>query len=128
MNTDNLHALIDRYEENMDKIYSAEHDELFKWRAMKTWQQEWNKPDGSFPSFVERFMAAKKDFYLFIDNSRMHPSAGVIKLWEKEPDTVEHLFDQLFADTGASIPVTQKHMDLFLESYETLRQSYFPGN
>lgn len=62
LNTDNLHELINRYEENLDKIYNAEHDELFKWRAMKTWQNEWFKPEVSFSSFAERFAAAKSDF------------------------------------------------------------------
>ena len=35
MNTDNLHELINRYEEHIDTIYSAEHDELFKWKSLK---------------------------------------------------------------------------------------------
>ena len=62
MNTDNLHELIDRYESKIDKIYNAENDELFKWRAMKTWREEWFKPESSFPSFADRFTAAKKTF------------------------------------------------------------------
>ena len=129
MNTDNLHELIDRYETKIDKIYSAEHDELFKWRAMKTWRDEWFKPEESFPSFAERFTAAKKDFSLFIDNSRMHPSSGVLKLWEKEPKIVEHLFrDVLFGDTGGDVSVAQDRMDSFLDAYEALRQKYYPGN
>ena len=129
MNTDNLHELIDRYESKIDKIYDAEHDELFKWRAMKTWRDEWFKPESSFSSFAERFTAAKKDFYLFIDNSRMHPSFGVLKLWEKEPETVEHLFrDVLFGDAGGNVSVAQDYMDSFLDAYEALRQKYYPGN
>ena len=129
MNTDNLHELIDRYESKIDKIYNAEHDELFKWRAMKTWRDEWFKPELTFSSFAERFTAAKKDFSLFIDNSRMHPSSGVLKLWEKEPDTVEHLFrNVLFEDAGRDVSAAQDRMDSFLDAYETLRQKYYPGN
>ncbi len=129
MNTENLHELIRRYEENLDMLYGAKHDELFKWRSMKTWQQEWMKPEGSFSSFADRFSAAKKDFRLFMDNSRMHPSSGVIKLWEKEPETVVHLFqDVLFADASGDAAIVQEHMDTFLDDYEALRQKYFPGN
>lgn len=129
LNTDNLHELINRYEENLDKIYNAEHDELFKWRAMKTWQNEWFKPEGSFSSFAERFAAAKSDFSLFIDNSRMHPSSGVIKLWEKEPESVEKLFnDVLLKNTAGDIAAVQDNMDAFMEGYENLRQKYFPRN
>ena len=129
MNYDNLHELINRYEQDLDRIYNSEHDELFKWRAMYVWQQEWFKPADAFANFADRFNAAKKEFSLFIDNSRMHPSSGVIKLWEKEPETVESLFfDVLFADAGGSVLVVQNQMDAFLEQYEELRHKYYPGN
>ncbi len=128
MNTENLHELIRRYENSLDRIYGAEHDELFKWRAMATWRREWLKPEDAFASFGERFTAAKKDFSLFMDNSRMHPSSGVLKLWEKEPAAVERLFcDVLFADANGAAAV-QDHMDTFLDDYEALRRKYFPGN
>ena len=59
----------------------------------------------------------------------MHPSSGVIKLWGKEPETVEHLFSEvLFAETNGDIATIQDHMATFLDDYEGLRQKYFPGN
>lgn len=129
MNLDNLHELINRYEENLGRIYNAESDELFKWRAMKTWQYEWFKPEGSFASFADRFAAARRDFSIFIDNSRMHPSAGVLKLWEKEPGTVEDLFcNVLLKDVNGNVSAVQDNMDAFMEGYEVLRQKHFPRN
>ncbi len=127
MNYDLLHRLIDRYEEKIDKIYNKENYELFKWQATKTWQTEWNKPSDAFPSFADRFIAARKDFDVFIDGKIMHPSTGVVKLWEKEPETVEHLFnDVLLADTQEDAQITQRNMDRFLEEYEALRSRIFP--
>ena len=129
MNKDTLHELINRYEYNFDLINSDEHDELFKWKAMKVWRDEWFKPDDAFASFAERFTAAKREFSLFMDNSRMHPSTGVIKLWEKEPETVERLFNEvLFADTQGNASVVQDNMDRFLDEYEALRCKCFPRN
>ncbi len=129
MNTENLHELINRYEEHIDTIYNEEHDELFKWKAMKVWRDEWFKPDDAFTSFADRFTAAKKEFSLFIDNSRMHPSSGVIKLWENEPEIVEHLFrDVLFADAHGDVSAVQDNMDKFLNEYENLRCKFFPSN
>ena len=104
MNTDNLHELIKQYENDIDRIYNAEHDELFKWRAFYVWRKEWFRPADAFASFADRFNAARKEFSLFIDNSRMHPSSGVFKLWEKEPATVENLFQNiLLADNNGSV-------------------------
>ena len=129
MNFDNLHELINRYEAKIDLLYGKEHYELFKWCAVKCWRDEWFKPADSFPNFVERFAVAKKEFSLLIDNSRMHPSTGIIKLWEKEPETVEHLFnDVLFADIHGDVNAAQQAMDRFLYEYEQLRQRHFPGN
>ena len=55
MNLDNLHELINRYEAKIDLLYGKEHDELFKWCAVKCWRDEWFKPADSFPNFAERF-------------------------------------------------------------------------
>lgn len=129
MNKENLHELINRYEASIDLIYNEEHNELFKWRAMKTWREEWYKPDTAFSTFADRFNAARREFSLFIDNSRMHPSTGVIKLWEKEPSKVEWLFrDVLFADSHGDVSVVHSNMDRFIEEYEQLRCNFFPRN
>ena len=129
MKKDNLHEFINRYEENINLIYGDVHDELFKWQAMKVWRDEWFKPDTAFASFADRFNAARKEFSLFIDNSRMHPSTGVVKLWEKEPETVERLFyEVLFADAHGDVSEVQHNMDQFLDEYENLRCKYFPSN
>ena len=129
MNLDVLHRLIDRYEEKIDKIYNTENYELFKWQAAKTWQTEWNKPEDAFPSFADRFTAARKDFDVFIDGKIMHPSMGVIKLWQEEPQTVEHLFkDVLFADDQGDVQITQQNMDRFLDEYEALRIRHYPSH
>ena len=127
MNYENLHELINRYEQNIDYLYGTEHYELFKWEAVKIWRDEWFKPESAFSSFGERFLAARKGLGWFMDNSRMHPSSGVHKLWEKEPDTVERLFDALFSETH-DLHAVQEKMDVFIEEYEALRQRYFPGN
>ena len=129
MNTENLHELIKRYEDSIDLLYNEEHDELFKWRAVKVWRDEWFKPDSAFNSFADRFIAAKREFSLFMDNSHMHPSTGVIKLWEKEPTSMEMLFREvLFSDTHNDASVAHNNMDKFLEGYEFLRCKYYPRN
>ena len=38
MNTANLNTLIQRYEDNFEWINNAEHDEIFKWRAVRCFQ------------------------------------------------------------------------------------------
>ena len=127
MNKDNLHELINCYEKNLDTLYNDDHDEIFKWKAMKVWRDEWNKPDDAFSSFSERFISATREFSIMTDNSQMHPSSGVVKLCELEPETVEHLFREvLFKDPQGSVDQVQNNMDAFLEGYEKLLLKYYP--
>lgn len=131
MNMENLHELINRYEENMDLFYNDDHDELFKWEALKTWQEEWKKPEGSFSDFAERFKAATKDFAILIDGQIMHPSTGILKIWEandqEDAEQVEELFGVLLQDAGGNPAVAQEYMDDFIEGMEALRRKHFPA-
>lgn len=127
MNTIILDELINHYKADIKRLYGEKHDELFKWRALKTFQEEWFS--NKYPDFISRFTAATKDFSIFIDNSRMHPRNGVAKLYEKEPAEVEHLFcDVLFADDNGDLNQRQINMDSFLTGMEALREKYYPAN
>lgn len=130
MNQDNLHELIRRYEAKMPLLYDENtNDELFKWRAVQTWWENWFASTYVYKTFIGRFKAACKDFGVLIDSSRMHPTNGVVKLWEVEPEAVESLFcDVLFAPSNEDIPTVQKNMDRFLEGYNALLQRHFPTN
>lgn len=129
MDSENLHALISRYESDMDLLYGPQHGELFKWRAIQCWQAAWTRPESDFANFAERFSAARQGFSIFIDNSRMHPSNGVVKLWEREPERVERLFsDALFAPDGGDLRKRQANMDAFVDGFEALRRQYYPGS
>ena len=130
MNQDNLHELIRRYQAKMPLLYDENsHDELFKWRAMLTWQESWFGSRYGYKNFIDRFNASCKDFGVLVDNARMHPTNGVNKLWEVEPETVEHLFcDVLFADPQGDIQTVQKNMDAFLAGYDELLQRHYPTN
>ena len=41
MNRENLHRLIDKYEEKFYILNGSEHDEIFKWRAAKQFRDVW---------------------------------------------------------------------------------------
>ena len=118
MNTDNLHELIHRYESNLDMLYGSVHDELFKWRALKTWQEQWFKPADAFADFSQRFQAAKKDFDLLTDNSRMHPCEDIsligVEVTSKQYGTgtvIDQKINQIrvkFADVEKSLVLDKK--------------------
>lgn len=127
MNIDNLKKLISIYEDKLDMIYGSEHDELFKWRAVQHFRDVWYAPENEGLGFAQRFNKAKKQCSVLIDNSRISPSNGVVKLAEVAEKEVEHLFfDVLIADDGGDIAIRQNNMEAFLEGMEALRVKHYP--
>ena len=127
MNWDNLHKLIDTYEERFYEINNSDHDEIFKWRAAKTFRDAWFSESLNKKPFSERFNYAKKDFQNIMDNSFISPSTGVVKLAEKEQETVEKLFtDVLFKEDNNDVVLRQQHIEEFIDGMDKLRQKYYP--
>lgn len=128
MNTDNLNTLIQRYEENFEYINNKENEEIFKWRAVRCFQDVWFSADAEELSFSERFKAATKECSVLLDNGQVSPTNGIIKMAEQEPEEVERLFvEVLFADDQGDLQLRQDHAEEFLEGIEAVRQRCFPS-
>lgn len=128
MNAENLKTLLDRYEENFELINNKENEEIFKWRAVRCFQEIWFSPDAEDISFSERFKAATKECSVLLDNGQVSPTNGIVKMAEQEPEEVERLFvDVLFADDQGDLQVRQDHVDEFLDGIEAVRQRCFPS-
>lgn len=128
MNTENLSTLIQRYEDNFDLINNNKNDEIFKWRAVRCFQDIWFNPDYEDMDFAGRFKAATKECSVLLDNGQVSPTNGIVKMAEVEPDEVERLFvDVLFADDQGDLQVRQDHVEEFLEGIEAVRQRCFPS-
>ena len=130
MNIQNLHKLIDRYEENFLMINSGkanEPDEIFKWKAAKTFRDVWFSEEAKKMKFAEKFNLAKKDFDILTDNSYVSPSNGIVKVAEKENEAIESLFETiLFAEDGGDLAKRSNNMDKFLDEFDKLRAKHYP--
>ena len=127
MNRENLHRLIDKYEEKFYVLNGSEHDEIFKWRAAKQFRDVWFSEEAKAMPFSEKFALAKKKFSILMDNSYVSPSNGVVKIAEHDQETVAYLFENyLFADDGGDLSLRQNNMDTFLAEFDKLRIKYYP--
>ena len=129
MNYENLHELINRYTADFARINNSTHDEIFKWRAVKHFQTVWFSEGAKTMPFALLFKEAKKECNGLMDNAYVYPATGIVKLAEREPAEVEHLFrDVLFANDGGNIRMRQNNMEQFLNEFDKLLQKVFPGN
>ncbi len=126
MNTENLHELIQRYENNYYLVNSKENNEIFKWRVVKAFRDVWFSEEGKAMPFAKRFHLATKDSSVLINNSMISPTNGVVKLAEAYPDKVEALFNETLFSGETEPEKVQALMDRFLDEMEQLRQVQFP--
>ena len=104
MNYENLHELINRYEQNIDIFNNSEHEEIFKWEAVQTFQRVWFSPQSHDLSFAELFRQATKDSSVLVNNSHVWPTTGVVKLAEVAETEVRRLFEEiLFAEDNGDL-------------------------
>ena len=128
MNTSNLNTLIQRYEDNFEWINNKENDEIFKWRAVRCFQDVWFSETAEDMTFAEKFKAATKECSVLLDNGQVAPTNGIVKMAEQEPDEVERLFvDVLFADDQGDLQLRQDHVEEFLYGIEAVRERTFPS-
>ncbi len=125
MNLNNLNKLIDCYEDNLKLIY-AENDEFFKWRAVQAFQKEFVDEKDNGKSFLEKFVQAKKELSVLMDNSMMSPSSGIVKLAEQDENAVSKLFENLLSDDNGNLTERQNNMDAFGDGVEKLLAKYYP--
>lgn len=126
MNSEKLHDIINRYENNLYFTNDAANNEIFKWKAVKCFQNVWfgNKQYNNFHDLIKE---AFSESSVLIDNSITHPANGIIAMAEKEPETVENLFrNVLFADDGGNINIRQNNAEKFVEEYNLLCEKLFP--
>lgn len=116
-----------RYEVNFDRINSAEHDEIFKWKVVKCFRDVWFGEAYKELPFAKRFHLATKDSSVLINNSMISPTNGVVKLAEEYPAEVETLFAETLFSGETDPVIVQAQMDRFLEEMERMRQQKFPS-
>ena len=128
MNTANLNTLIQRYEDNFEWINNEEHDEIFKWRAVRCFQDVWFSEEVEDMTFAEKFKTATKECSVLLDNGQVSPTNGIVKMAEQEPEEVERLIvNVLFADDQGDLQVRQDHVEEFLDGIEAVRKRTFPS-
>lgn len=126
MNSYNFKTLIERYEENYDFVNNEYNEEIFKCKAVQHFRDVWFSDFRKNYDFAASFNAARKESSVMIDNSRISPTSGIVKMAEKEPEEVERLFNEvLLAEDNGDIKIRHKNMEAFLGGIEAIRQKHF---
>ena len=125
MNKENLKTVLENYKEKIDLIYNSEHDELYKWRALKVFRDNWNVDADNFYEMIKK---ATKEMYNLVDNRMVQPLSGIIKMAEYEPETVRNMFKKLEKANKSSNEEKQEYIYEFKKDSEELINKYHNGS
>ena len=124
MNYKNLDILFQNYMFHFEKLNDAEHDEKYKWNAIGHVQRIWDLKADDLSGMIKE--AFSRCFEL-IDNRFVHPTSGMVKLAQLEPDAVRKAFSDLLADDGGDLENRQSRILFFVDTCNALLQKQFPG-
>lgn len=122
MNKENLDKIINNYINDISNLYNTDHDELFKWRAVKHFQSNWDIDAENFSNMLKE---ATKETSVLIDNSSTQPLNGLIKVAEKEPQVVKEMFIKLNNCNHKPVHERQLVIDECLKSMNEKIKEYF---
>lgn len=126
MNNANLDKVVQAYLDNFGYVNNEEHTEYYKWEAFKHFIDNW---DIDAENFAEMFKESMKLTSNLINNSRVSPTNGIVKLAERPElaETIREMFRELYAPDDGNIAKRQKRIKDFRDKANNLLDKYEPG-
>lgn len=124
MNDKNMSILLTNYKEHLKVMNDSLHDEVYKWDAVRYFQDNWDVDEDNFGAMFENAVSLAGN----IINNTNHPAEGIIELAKYEDDTVRSLFRDLFAEDGGDLKVRDDKIQEFIDKSEELRKQYATDN
>jgi 5-methylcytosine-specific restriction protein B len=117
-NSNALAAIISSYKQDFSKIHE---EEIYKWKAVKCFQENWDENDADFPLMLHRSLEKANNL---LTSYNFYPKGMICELAEKDPEAVRAMFIELFDELR---PVTERIKE-FVDSSEILRLKYGGGS
>lgn len=117
MNIKLIKSYIEEYKKQFDKISDLE---IYKWKAVKQFQDNWDIHSSDFYSMLERSLKGVSNL---LDSGQYYPQRMLLQNIEKEPEKIKTMFENLF-DEDKDI---YKRIESFQSEFENLNSTYFKG-
>lgn len=134
MNKKNLDTILEQYIEKYDlinrPIEEGGNDEGYKWRVIRSFKQHWNIESDYFGEMFQDAMGEISKTNL-INNSRIQPVSGLIRLAkesDKEAEFLRDEFKKLFADDGGDLDARNDRINAFMDAVNERVDKVFNGS
>lgn len=116
MNNKKVREIIKIYKQNFKAISK---EEIYKWRAIKCFQDNWNINASDFSTMFEKSFALTKNL---LDSGSYFPRRMLFESTRREPETVRRFFINLYNEEENLID----RIAAFQEGIKTIVGKYFP--
>lgn len=116
MNNQKVRAIIKGYKLHFKSIHNLE---IYKWRAVKCFQDNWNINAPDFLTMLDSSLDLAKNL---LDSDRYFPKRMLHGYVAKEPETVRHLFRDLYKEDENLID----RIETFQAGIKAINKKYFP--
>jgi len=120
MNNKNMGILLDQYKKNLDLMNDSTHDEIYKWDAVRYFQDNWDVDEDNFSVMFEN--AVSQGMNLISVNS--FPVEGIIECAKYDEETVRMMFREFFAEDGGDLKIREEKIQDFIDQSEELRKQF----
>lgn len=119
-----MNQIFTAYINKFQYLNEAPQSEGYKWYSVVQFKEVFDLEAADFATMLKK---AKQVTYNIID-SYNQPFGGLVKLAEKEPETVREMFRALLKDDGGDLSARQDKINTFLRECDALVNKYYPGS
>lgn len=120
MNNKNMGQLLEHYRQNLNMMNDSNHDEIYKWDAVRYFQDNWDVDEDNFGTMFEN--AVSQGYSLTTMNGQ--PVEGIIESAKYDEETVRNMFREFFAEDGGDLKIREEKLQDFIDQSEELRRQF----
>ena len=120
-----LADVLAEYKKNFVSRLTGKDEEIFKWEAVKWFQDHWNVNDGDFAGMLEESLSKTS---ILLRYQRYFPERWIVKLAKLAPEEVRGMFIKLFdenKDVFERIEAFKQRSDDLLEKFGKEEKRHF---
>ena len=128
MNKNQMHQIFAHYIDNFELLNDKEHEEYYKWQICAQFKDLMDEALEADPEDFADALYKVKECSVNIIDSYTQPFYGLVEFARREPETVQQMFMDLYADDGGDVHVQMELIKNFFDQCNELLEKYFPDS
>ncbi|HSP47491.1 MAG TPA: hypothetical protein VLN47_05385 [Clostridiaceae bacterium] len=121
---ENLNLVFQNYIDKFDEMNDEKHNETYKWVALEHFRKNWDIESSNFAAMFKEAVSKTDNL---IDNSKVHPTTGIVRLAKEDPNAARALFRDLYKKDKGDLQERQDRIEKFIVESNALLEKHGKG-